>query len=113
MQTIGRCHQSGRYKAVVWLLLLLLWWWLCPVVLAAKKNVECLPVGVTASSEYGAFLKTARFAPSLEQQKELESLFTQMKERHITIKPRCTNCWPWQTANSWLPLARLATIVWP
>ena len=87
MQTMERSHQSGRYKVVGWFLLLLLWQ-LCPVVLAAKQNVErSLSVGATASGEYGAFLKQARFAPSLEQQKEVESLFAQLNERHITIKP--------------------------
>ena len=86
MQAMGRCHQSGRYKEAGWFLLLLLWQ-LCPFVLAAQKNVECLPVGTATSSEYAAFLKQARFTPSSKQQQEVERLFAQLKERHITIKP--------------------------
>ena len=70
-----------------------LWWLsvvclLCSVALAAKKGtVRGLPVGTTASAEYGAFVKLARCAPSADQRQAVESLFGQLKERRITIKP--------------------------
>ena len=70
-----------------------LWWisvvyLLCSMAEAAKKvPVRGLPVGTTASAEYGAFLKQARFAPSVHQQNTVENLFVQLQERRITIKP--------------------------
>ena len=70
-----------------------LWWLpvvclLCSVALAARKEtVRGEPVGTGASCEYDAFLKLASFSPSADQKKALESLFGQLKERHITIKP--------------------------
>ena len=61
---------------------------LCSVVLAAKKEpVRGMPAGAAASREYNAALKVFRFVPSLEQKKTVESLFGQLKERHILIKP--------------------------
>ena len=70
-----------------------LWWFSvvclpCSVALAAKKEtVRDLPVDTTACAEYGAFLKLARFAPSVDQKKAVESLFGQLREQHITIRP--------------------------
>ena len=70
-----------------------LWWFsvvclLCSVALAAKKDpVHDLPVGTSVSSESAACLENLRFVPSVEQKKAVESLFSQLEERHITIKP--------------------------
>ena len=76
-----------RDKAAGWFVVLLLSQF-CSVVIAAKKNVgHSVSAATTTSSEYGAFLKLARFAPSAEQQKAVESLFLGLKKRHITIKP--------------------------
>ena len=74
-----------------------LWWLpvaclLCSVALAAKKSAECsLRFGTDSSSEYAAALKVLRFVPSEEQKTAVESLFGQLKERHITIKPTLYN----------------------
>ena len=60
----------------------------CSVALAAKKApVRELSVGTATSSECAACLGLLRFAPSVNQNKAVESLFSQLKERHITIKP--------------------------
>ena len=69
------------------------WWYsvvclLCSVALAAKKETgRGVPAGAAASSEYDAALKVFRFMPSAEQKKAVESLFGQLKECHIIIKP--------------------------
>ena len=81
-----RSQQCGRYKVLGWFLALLLSQFCCVVVAAKKSGVHSLPVAST-TCEYDAFLKQARFAPSVPQQKEVESLFAQLKERQIAIKP--------------------------
>ena len=79
------CHKTDNPCGWFWVLLLLQF---CPAVMAAKKSVEhSLPVVTTTSCEYGAFLELARFALSPEQRRAVDSLFSQFKERHITIKP--------------------------
>ena len=86
-ETMKRFHQSPLHKVLGWFLVLLLSQ-LCSAVLAAEKHVgHSVPVGTIASSEYDAFLNKARFMPSPEQQRAVESLFDQLKKRHITIKP--------------------------
>ena len=86
---MGRSHQNSRYKALGWFALLLVSQ-LCAVVVAAQKETGqslSLPAAMTVSSEYDAFLKRASFVPSAAQHRAVESLFTKLKERHITIKP--------------------------
>ena len=70
-----------------------LWWFsvVCligSVALAAKKDtVRGFPDATTTSSECTACFKVLRFVPSENQQKAVDSLFGQLKEHHITIKP--------------------------
>ena len=60
---------------------------LCSVAMAAKKApVRELSFGTATSSECAACLEILRFAPSVDQNKAVESLFSQLKERHIAIK---------------------------
>ena len=78
------CHKKGK---VFGRFLGLLLSQFCSAVLAAKRHVgDSVPFGTIASSECGAFLEKARFMPSLEQQGAVESLFGELKKRHITIK---------------------------
>ena len=79
---------QNRHKVPGCFLVLLLLSQFCTAVLAANKGGEYnRPTVAAACSQYGAFLKLARFEPSAEQKRAVESLFAQLRERHITIKP--------------------------
>ena len=89
-----------------------LWWFsiaclLGSVALAAKKSAECSwPAGTAASSGYAAFLKEARFALSMDQQKTVESLFGQLQERNITIKPSLCKLLALADSDQLIPLSK-------
>ena len=105
LQNRHKRHQPVAF-AYGWLFLLLLAPF-CPVVVAAPKSLACsLPVCTSGSSEYGAFLKLARFAPSEDQKKGIESLFSQLKERHITIKPTFYTLLALADSDQLLPLCQ-------
>ena len=98
------CQKTDKPSDWFWVLLLLQF---CPAVMAAEKSVEhSEPVATTTSSEYGAVLKLARFAPSPEQRRAVESLFGQLKERHITIKPSLCKLLALSDSHQLVPLCK-------
>ena len=102
-----RRSRPKRYKAYSWFLFLLLLSQFCSVVMAAKKNIEySLPAAATTSSEYDAFLKAARFMPSAEQQRAVESLFSQLQRRQITIKPSLYRLLALADSDQLVPLSK-------
>ena len=101
-----RSQQCGRYNVLGWFLALLLSQF-CSVVVAAKKSgVHDLSIATSTTSEYDAFLKKARFVPSTQQQKAVESLFFQLKARHITIKPTLCRLLALAQSDQLLPLCK-------
>ena len=62
--------------------------------------------GTDSSSEYAAALKVLRFVPSEDQKTAVESLFGQLKERHITIKPTLYNLLARADPEQLIPLCK-------
>ena len=101
-----RSQQCGRCKVLGWFLVLLLSQFCSVVVAARRSGVHSLPVATSTTCEYDAFLKQARFAPSDKQKKEVESLFVQLKERQIAIKPTLYRLLALVESDQLLPLCK-------